>query len=435
MRKSIPLLLALVLVGILASVSRAGVPRLMTYQGVLEDASNKPLRNQTVVVQFTIYADAGGVSALWTEIDTVTTDKNGAFSLELGLEIPIPDLTFDGTVRWLGIRVVPDPSELIPRARIVSNAYSYHSRFADTASVALSPVGSGWVDDGPVVRLDSPDDSVGIGTATPGEKLHLEGGRLLMGISHYSRNSLHPGDIIFDNGTAIDLPGIKFYHGDNQNFGIDLFDHPTTQAGLRFTEELDESGGQTRMIIKEGGNVGIGELVPSEKLDVAGVIRSSSGGFKFPDGSVQTSAASPGTGIVPIGSVVAWMKSLGGVPSLTQDSNFVECNGQTIIDIASPLNGVTIPDLNSQSRFLRGSLVSGGSGGSDEHNHQWFLRDRFSYDPGGVGTVDMTVGNKGLNSSSPPFIWYTTDQWADMYTKNNIALPSYFAVVWIMRIK
>jgi hypothetical protein len=42
------------------------------------------------------------------------------------------------------------------------------------------------------------------------------------------------------------------------------------------------------------GNVGIGTETPTEKLEVSGTVYSSSGGFKFPDGSVQTTAASGG---------------------------------------------------------------------------------------------------------------------------------------------
>lgn len=39
------------------------------------------------------------------------------------------------------------------------------------------------------------------------------------------------------------------------------------------------------------GSMGLGVTVPSEKLEVSGVVYSNSGGFKFPDGSTQTTAA------------------------------------------------------------------------------------------------------------------------------------------------
>lgn len=42
------------------------------------------------------------------------------------------------------------------------------------------------------------------------------------------------------------------------------------------------------------GNVGVGTENPSEKLDVNGVVRSSNGGFMFPDGTIQVTAASTG---------------------------------------------------------------------------------------------------------------------------------------------
>lgn len=57
--------------------------------------------------------------------------------------------------------------------------------------------------------------------------------------------------------------------------------------------------------------------------------------------------------LVPIGSVVAWLKSLTGVPQLLPEG-FVECDGSVINNVGSPLNGTTIPDLNSVNQFFEG---------------------------------------------------------------------------------
>nr|BFD63633.1 hypothetical protein BdHM001_23140 [Bdellovibrio sp. HM001] len=56
-------------------------------------------------------------------------------------------------------------------------------------------------------------------------------------------------------------------------------------------EVYDYTAGVSRLFINTAGNMGVGTLTPGQKLTVAGTVESTSGGFKFPDGSVQTTAA------------------------------------------------------------------------------------------------------------------------------------------------
>jgi hypothetical protein len=58
-----------------------------------------------------------------------------------------------------------------------------------------------------------------------------------------------------------------------------------TRSYMRFT-----TSGFERFRIDGDGNVGIGTITPTQKLTVSGVIESTSGGIKFPDGSLQTVA-------------------------------------------------------------------------------------------------------------------------------------------------
>jgi len=49
--------------------------------------------------------------------------------------------------------------------------------------------------------------------------------------------------------------------------------------------------GDAALTVTNSSNVGIGTTTPASKLEVAGIVHSTMGGFKFPDGSIQTSAS------------------------------------------------------------------------------------------------------------------------------------------------
>jgi hypothetical protein len=111
-------------------------------------------------------------------------------------------------------------------------------------------------------------------------------------------------------------------------------------------------------------------------------------------------------GLVPVGCMLPCLKSLSGVPVLP--ANWLECDGQTVSDPESPLNGVTLPDVNAAGRFLRGATTSGAVGGQD-----YF----------GTATAD----NAGVGS---PFAAVTTD-----FSPGATPFPPYYTVVWVVRIK
>jgi len=80
------------------------------------------------------------------------------------------------------------------------------------------------------------------------------------------------------------------------------------------------SGLVARMRIDSSGNVGIGTASPGQKLTVAGTVESTSGGFKFPDGTTQSSAASGG---VLTGTILDY----GGI---TAPSGYLFCDGSAV---------------------------------------------------------------------------------------------------------
>ncbi|MEI6209643.1 MAG: hypothetical protein WCP20_22905 [Desulfuromonadales bacterium] len=143
--------------------------------------------------------------------------------------------------------------------------------------------------------------------------------------------------------------------------------------------------------------------------------RVTSGAFSFRSYKVEFP-------VVPVGSVMAWMKSP-NVPALSD--GWVECNGQKLIDTESPLNNQFLPNLNGENRFLRGNSASGTSGGSDNHSHGMGLVTRGFL----AGTVYAFSGVGGANATSPSGLGMTGN------TYGTDTKPLYYDVVWIMKIK
>jgi hypothetical protein len=133
---------------------------------------------------------------------------------------------------------------------------------------------------------------------------------------------------------------------------------------------------------------------------------------------------------VPIGCVLAYLKTLPSVPALP--GSWVECNGQVLSDAESPLNGQTIPNLNGASAgrqyFLRGATASGGTGGSDQHSH---ILDVVTDE--NTPNVDVDTNLDGTSAFVAPGPHH--HNLSAQPTNMESTLPSYYEVVWVMRVK
>ena len=218
------------------SITLGEIPKTMHYQGYLKDQNAVPI-NGTVSMKFSIWGtESGGNNPLWSENLSVEVE-DGIYSVVLGQSTPI-NLAFDAPY-YLGITVGTD-EEMTPRQPLSSVPYALNSQAkAETDPTVPESVKDGitWseVQDRPEGLDDG--DSVGIEEETDPEV----GTNVTGYLPKWTGTALEKGTI-FDNG-----------------------------------------------------NVGIGTASPSTKLEVAGVIHSTDGGIKFPDGTTQTSSATGGT--------------------------------------------------------------------------------------------------------------------------------------------
>src|SRR3989338_5976640 len=133
--------------------------------------------------------------------------------------------------------------------------------------------------------------NVGIGTAAPAYKLAVASA-----VGNGSQSYIRIND------TTADVTG-GFYGGADATliFGAQRTGFSEGAGGILDVTTNNplflKTNDQTRMTILGGGNVGIATSAPTQKLTVVGTIESTSGGFKFPDGTTQTTAGGGGGGI------------------------------------------------------------------------------------------------------------------------------------------
>lgn len=257
-----------------ASLATADVPQMINYQGRLTDGAGTAL-DTTVSMEFAIYDDSTGGVLKWSEVHPSVTVTEGNFSIILGSVTAIDDSVFNQPDRWLGITIGIDP-ELSSRTRLVSSGYSHRVSTVDGASggtisndVEISGnLGVGMVNDSAHLYVDA---------STPNQAgIYVRSTQNTPGVFAYHDGTGHGMSIIKE---GVDGEAISVIRTDNG----------------RAVEISSAPGGDSEFFVIEGdGRVGIGTNNPTEALEVDGTVYSTSGGFKFPDSTIQLTAASGG---------------------------------------------------------------------------------------------------------------------------------------------
>jgi hypothetical protein len=233
--------------------------------------------------------------------------------------------------------------------------------------------------------------NVGIGTTSPNDLLEIKGGSpgSMFGIS------------LINNGYAQGYPSLIFRRHNNTEVAR-IFTH---QTGLHLYFALyagdfmfqRRPSGIIHMIIKDTGKVGIGISNPSEKLSVSGVVESTTGGFKFPDGTVQTTAASGSGGTsyavgdFALGGIVFWVDESaehGLICAKTDQSAGVRCIAGIYTNTMAMGDGPLAGEMNT-------SIIIANQGFGDGSTYAARVCAEFQATEGGKTYGDWYLPSKG----------------------------------------
>ncbi len=338
----------------------SAVPRIIRFSGSIPGEFSAEIN-----VRFALYKEQNGGEALWQETQTLQLDADGRYTALLGAQstqgLPLA-LFSGGDARWLGVQ--PEGRAELPRVLLVSVPYALSAGSAESlggkplsafiladsaaplAQDGLHYQSGGSVSPAPQATSGAPGylamftnstdlgnsalyqsgGNVGFGTTSPAFNMQVISqtdpaalvieGYGNVGVNFIGRRAsgtlANPTAILIDSnlmtmqGRGYGASGFSGSSRVSMKF-FSAESWTDTAQGTYISLATTPNGTVTnteRLRIDNTGNVGIGITAPAQRLSVAGVIQSTTGGFMFPDGSTQTVAAT--------GSITSVMPATGG---------------------------------------------------------------------------------------------------------------------------
>jgi len=278
-----PLLIASILLAASLSPLRADVPGQMYYRGQLTgtDAAFTGSKDMT----FQIFDASTGGNSKYSETQTAVPIVNGVFTVLIGANTPIPTDVFQlGAGRWLDVAVSGEPPNTrvplvsapyamaVPGITVTGGNVGIGTSAPAAALDVQSSFGSGY--NAMLNVQDTTDPTIGATRA------RIQNPKSSLILSAYG--STAPGPLANSTSLTAESPSQGLLIGTQGGFPVSIF--------------TNNQYSSPSMTIDSTGKIGVGTAKPAVPFDVNGQIKSEIGGFVFPDGSVQTTAATGGGG-------------------------------------------------------------------------------------------------------------------------------------------
>ena len=213
--------------------------------------------------------------------------------------------------------------------------------------------------------------NLGLGTIDPEARLHVVGDGRPLHVQSTAATDIALMTLDAPNMPAGHLVDFAFTSRDSAGYShqfarIDTVFQDMTDgaeaADLAF-RTIRDGATDERLRITSQGRVGIGTTDPASTLDVAGVVRSRSGGFEFPDGTLQATAATGSTD----------GHSLDAADGDPVDAVFVDDDGRVGIGTDQPTEVLevagTVYSTTGGFRFPDGTVqTTAATGSTDGHS-------------------------------------------------------------------